>query len=151
MKKIMRKDERRNYLINPKFQWSMVGIFIGISLIINIIYFISMSYSFNEFQAIGRELKLPPDGQFFKFINHQEGQFTKVFLWTSGISSVILVIFGVLLSHKIAGPIYRISEDLKSMIKDGKLKTVQFRKGDFFIEMTEIFNSFISSIKDKMK
>ena len=149
MKIVKSKNERKNYLINPKFQLSMVGIFIGIALIINIIYFLSITYSFHEIVAAGNKANLPENGQFFKFIHSLENRFTSIFLWTSLISASILVVFGILLSHKIAGPIYRINEDLRSMTKDGKLRTLHFRKGDFFVETTETFNNFIKSLNNK--
>jgi nitrogen fixation/metabolism regulation signal transduction histidine kinase len=149
MKIVKKHDERKNYLINPKFQLSIVGIFIGIALIINMINFLSITYSFHEIIAAGNQANLPENSPFFKFIHSQENHFTSIFLWTSLISATTLVIFGILLSHKIAGPIYRINEDLKAMTKDGKLKTLHFRKGDFFVETTETFNNFIKSLENK--
>lgn len=147
VKVVKKKDDRKNFLINPTFQLSMVGIFIAISLIVNLIYFYSMNISFEEFVNLGKQLGLPKESQFFKFIGHQKNQFTNIFLTTSLLSSAILIIFGILLSHKIAGPVFRITEDLKSMIKDKKIKEVHFRKGDFFIELTETFNIFLKSYK----
>ena len=152
VKVVTKKDDRKNYLINPAFQLSIVGIFIGISLIVNLIYFYSMNISFEEFLTLGKQLGLPKNSQFFKFIGHQKNQFTNIFLTTSLLSSLILIIFGILLSHKIAGPVYRMTEDLKTMIKDKKIKEVHFRRGDFFIELTETFNKFLHSYKkDKNK
>ena len=111
-----------------------------------------MNISFEEFLTLGKQLGLPKNSQFFKFIGHQKNQFTNIFLTTSLLSSLILIIFGILLSHKIAGPVYRMTEDLKTMIKDKKIKEVHFRRGDFFIELTETFNKFLHSYKkDKNK
>ena len=152
MKVLKKKDDRKNYLINPTFQLTIVGIFIGISLIVNLIYFFSMSISFEEFFSLGKQLGLPKESQFFKFITHQKDKFTNIFLATSLLSSLVLIIFGILLSHKIAGPVYRMTEDLKEMTKNKKTKEVHFRKGDFFIELTETFNNFLDSHqKDKSK
>ena len=80
MKVVKKKDDRKTYLINPSFQLTIVGIFIGISLVVNIIYFISMNFSFEEFFALGKELGLPQNSQFFKFISHQKDKFTNIFL-----------------------------------------------------------------------
>ena len=152
MKVVNKKNDRKNYLINPTFQLTIVGVFIGISIIVNLIYFFSMNISFEEFFSLGKQLGLPKESQFFKFITHQKDKFTNIFLVTSLLSSVVLIIFGILLSHKIAGPVYRITEDLKEMIKNKKTKEVHFRKGDFFIELTETFNNFLDSHqKDKNK
>ena len=152
MKVVKKKDDRKTYLINPTFQLTIVGIFIGISLVVNLIYFFSMNFSFDEFFALGKELGLPQNSQFFKFISHQKDKFTNIFLATSLLSSVVLIIFGILLSHKIAGPVYRITEDLKAMIESKTTKEVHVRKGDFFIELSKTFNEFLnSSNKDKGK
>ena len=106
-----------------------------------------MSISFEEFFSLGKQLGLPKESQFFKFITHQKDKFTNIFLVTSLLSSLVLIIFGILLSHKIAGPVYRMTEDLKEMIKNKETKEVHFRKGDFFIELTETFNNFLDSHK----
>ena len=102
MKIVEKKNDRKSYLINPSFQLTMVSIFIGISLIVNLIYFFSMKVSFEEFLTLGQQLGLPKESDFFKFIGHQKDQFTKIFLGTSLISSILLIIFGILLSHKVA-------------------------------------------------
>ena len=56
MKIVEKKNDRKSYLINPSFQLTMVSIFIGISLIVNLIYFFSMKVSFEEFLTLGGNL-----------------------------------------------------------------------------------------------
>ena len=49
-------------------------------------------------------------------------------------------------------PVHRVTEDLKDMIKNKEIKSIHFRKGDFFPELLETLNKFLDSLKkDKEK
>ena len=65
---------------------------------------------------------------------------------------LMIVIFGLFESHKMAGPIYRIKNTLKDAI-DGKhkLEDIKFtlRKGDELKDLVDSFNEFIEKVTKK--
>jgi len=60
----------------------------------------------------------------------------------------IVFIICIILSHKIAGPIYKLSKFLKLVGEGHALDTVHFRQGDYFPELEENYNLAIKKIKE---
>ena len=50
---------------------------------------------------------------------------------------------GFVISHRIAGPLYRFNNHLNKIAETGEFGPIKFRDGDFFIELTESFNKAI--------
>jgi hypothetical protein len=51
-----------------------------------------------------------------------------------------LFIFTIFLSHKIAGPMYKLTSHLEGIRKGGEVKPVFFRSGDYFHEVADEVN-----------
>jgi hypothetical protein len=66
----------------------------------------------------------------------------QIFLATSIITFLTIAVGGLVLSHKVAGPLYRLTQHLKRSSPEN-IKPVQFRKGDYFPEIQDAFNEFI--------
>jgi len=141
MDTIHNKKTRRNYLINPNFQWKMIRWMTILSIATSFIYFISNFVFFSNLKALGVSQHLSVNSLYFKFINQQQYRMNLIFLITTLIAIVIIVGFGIYSSHRIAGPIYRMCKHLKeSDPKD--FSSVKFRKNDFFPELADSFNDF---------
>jgi hypothetical protein len=63
----------------------------------------------------------------------------------------ILLVGGLYISHRIAGPIYRFQKELQDMsdVSPVELKTIHFRKGDYFPELADTFNHLVEIWKKK--
>lgn len=59
---------------------------------------------------------------------------------------VLLVIMGIFVTHRIAGPVYRVQKDIERVLRGEKGVRVKFRKGDSFPELAEKVNSLIERI-----
>ena len=92
----------------------------------------------NEAQAAG----LSPDHVFYTYLEEQKINMNQIFIITSIVTFVTIIAGGLFLSHKVAGPLYRLTEHLKNS-NFQEIKPVQFRKGDYFPEVEEAFNEFI--------
>ena len=145
----MKNNKRKNYLINPKFQIRVTMYFIILAIINIIVFYGCVYYFFDIFYSKGTEIGLPKNHVFFMFIEDQITQMNSVFFIMSVITVAILFIAGVLISHRIAGPMYRLDQDLQQMAKSKKLDTVKFRKKDFFQEIPESFNKVVESFKGR--
>lgn len=139
------KSRRKDYLINPKFQLRFSGYFISFFLITIMIFIGTINFFFWKFKQIGIEVNLPPNHVFFTFINEQQVYLNLILSIVGLVVLVVMSIGGILLSHKIAGPLYRFCQDLKKLEKNN-LKEIKFRKGDFFLEVSEEFNKFLERI-----
>jgi magnesium-transporting ATPase (P-type) len=140
-----RQRKKRSLLINPKFQWTLIGYAAVTALLVLFSVYGLFTFGFSEFNNIGNQAGLPPDHIYFQFIKMQEATFLRVIAAIAVVIGLILTVGGLILSHKIAGPIYRMQKEFNGMSgKDPlEIKEIQFRKGDFFPELADSFNVLV--------
>jgi hypothetical protein len=61
-------------------------------------------------------------------------------LLSCAVIGILAVVSGVLFSHRIAGPIYRLNQQMEKDAKLREVNLVSFRKGDFFPELAGSYN-----------
>ena len=145
----MAKNQRKVYLINPSFQLRVTSYFIILAVVNILVFYGCVYHFFDVFVSKGTEIGLPKNHVFFMFMEDQVAQMTSIFIFTSLITVFILLVAGVLISHRIAGPMYRLNMDLKEMAKNKELKSLKFRNKDFFQEIPESFNQVVESFNSK--
>jgi hypothetical protein len=141
--------KKSSILINPKFQWTLIGYASAVAVLILIAVYGLFSFGFHEFTLIGAQAGLPADHVYFQFIKMQEGTFHRVLLVLALVVALILVVGGLVVSHKIAGPVYRMKKEFTEMQNKTpvELKKIHFRKGDFFPELADTYNQLIDKLK----
>ena len=142
---------RKNFLINPKFQLSFMGYTIGISMITIGFFYAADAYFFWKFGQLGQGLGLPSNHVFFQFLDEQRS--TKNFYYgiASGVAVTFLAVWGMLLSHRVAGPLYRLSKHASLVAMGGTRSDVRFRKGDFFQEVADAYNAQMKRYREEVK
>ena len=139
----MSKENRsfKNYLIYPSFQWRLVMMTLGVSLICVLSLLIFQFYAFQELIDIGVEYQLPASHPFFLFLKQFQESFYVVLCSSLAVSVVFSVVFGLLISHKVAGPLVKLRKHCDD-VADGKKADgpVQFRSGDFFQDVADAYN-----------
>ncbi len=136
-------NRRKSFLINPNFQINVISKVVILALINNLIFFTAVRYFFKDLQATALKIGLPKNHIFFTFLESQYIDMLWLIFIASFISFCLIVVFGVLISHKIAGPLYRLSQDLISMSEGEGAREILFRKGDYFQELKQAVNQFI--------
>ena len=61
----------------------------------------------------------------------------------------VIVACSIVLTHKIAGPLYRLETTLQKLAKGEDVDYIQIRKKDQLKELTSTINDLIRSLKDK--
>ena len=133
---------RKVILINKPFQYSILGYFSCLSLILISIFYSTIWYFFSNLRKEAASVGLPPDHVFFTFIDQQKSNIDKVFIISSVVALIVILLGGLILSHKVAGPLYRLTQHLKGHSK-ANITPVKFRKGDYFPEIEDAFNEFL--------
>ncbi len=54
---------------------------------------------------------------------------------------------GIFLSHRVAGPIYRLRKTLRQITQERKPQSVRFRKGDYTHELAKDFNDAMKALE----
>lgn len=145
MKNQQTQWKRRNYLVNPGFQLRfMFYVACGVLTGFAVIYITNLWY-LNMLVEQGRELGLDPGSVYFEFVDHQRKLMNIAFLVVCTTVFAVLMVAGLLLSHKIAGPVYRVQKYTREVIAGEEPPgPVSLRKGDFFPELATIVNDLVA-------
>jgi len=136
----MTPNRRKIRLINPPFQlrfllWTSLA-----AVLVFLTFFVSHKYFFSSFVRQGVDAGLPPDHVFFRFLEKQEQTLDMIFLTVAVGGSLIITYFSLRVSHRIAGPLYRLNKHMDAVAAGQTTSDVAFRTGDFFPELAESYN-----------
>lgn len=133
-------ENRKIFLINPRFQLSVLGFMVGMSALAIVIFYGANAYFFYKFAQTGRALGLPPEHVFFQFLREQNRDMNWIFGITSVMVLATLSLGGLILSHRVAGPLYRLRRHMQDVAEGRTTADVRFRRKDFFPEIAEWYN-----------
>lgn len=132
-------NRRKKYFIAPEFQYKIIALFIMASLTILLIIYIFNSYYFEYFILRGQELHLKKGHVYYRLLSEQKDKMDNIFFILGTCIVLFNSIIGILLSHRIAGPLYRLRMYFtKKEFTQGK--ELSFRKGDFFQDIPKAVN-----------
>ncbi|MCX8093605.1 MAG: HAMP domain-containing protein [Candidatus Goldbacteria bacterium] len=136
--------KRRQYIIDKKFQFKYL--FYILTMMISTVLIVSFTIFFIIWDKIIKEFFYIPDAA---------KKLSDIFISTSQILiipvAILLVIFSmisILLSHKIAGPIYRVRKIAEELKKGNLNIQVRFRKDDELHNLADALNNMIFGIKN---
>lgn len=142
-------NQRKNFIINPKLQYSFLAFSLVMSLVSISIFYLATLYLFWRFEQAGYSVGIPEGHIFYRFIDNQRSVMNTILLIAAPIITLVTCYTGIKFSHRVAGPIYRLTKHLEDLNGTNELKEVRFRKKDFFGELQNEFNKFIKGKDDK--
>ncbi|MBC75436.1 MAG: hypothetical protein CME64_05410 [Halobacteriovoraceae bacterium] len=139
---------RRKFLINTDFQFPFIARMVVVNLLTMAILFIGLYLIFYRFNFLGNELGFEADHRFYEFVREQFVIISALFLGAALSSSLVLAVYAVFLSHRIAGPL----ENLKIRFKQLKANAPKncktcFRKDDFFHDLASAYNDHLDNVQ----
>lgn len=139
--------KRRNYFINRKFQASfavkfMVLLLVEILLIAGLFAYISGNTLTTGYSD--SVLTIERTSSYFLF-----PMVIIVVMTAVGIGIAGMVMF-ILLSHRMAGPLYRFEKDLTEISRGNLSKRITLRKTDEFTSLKEVINTVMSNFDGKI-
>jgi hypothetical protein len=139
------KNRRLKLLINRGFQLPFLAYTSGICGVILLIFFCANQYFFWRFAQKGLSLGLPPEHTFFVFLREQQFSMNLIYLVSAVLVTAATLFYGLYLSNRVAGPLYRLQMHLKSWLAGERQSTLKFRKNDFF---QDIASSVDTALKE---
>ncbi len=136
----MNKHRRRTYLIKTGLQLRYMGIIISTMLLVAfgvgwVIYHTSWSRIANT-----PDLTLDKLSDIFDTVNGILMHWIVVFV-------LAIAILSIFVSHKIAGPVYRLEETSKLIASGDLTQQIQLRQGDELKDLQEAFNQMSESLR----
>jgi HAMP domain-containing protein len=142
---------RRIYLVDPDFQYGLIRKFsiIAVLIIIMALSFLAIVHQLygnvqievvqpDPFAVSGSITTVPAQATLLKLI-------WPVLLICVAVALVFTFFYGVVISHRMAGPIYRIRKVLDKMAQGDLSTQVHLRKKDDFNALAEGINNLIKS------
>lgn len=136
---------RLQKLVNPRFQFHFAFNCLVPMLTMTVVFWLILETFIMKMISIGKGQGLPANHEFFQLIQTQRSELLYILVIFSLVLIVLFFLWGLLYSHRIAGPIYKLTKwldetkDLQAAINN----PVQFRKNDLFQEIPESLNKFL--------
>lgn len=150
-KKILSKlsppSNRKRVLVYPRFQLSIIGINIGLALFMVLIFYIENVYLYSRFRE--SDLKnAQAFSQLYYTLASEKALVNLIFTLTAVSIVVLMVIFGLILSHRVSGPLVKLKNHMDSIANGQQPTPVRFRKNDYFRDISESFNQMLERLKN---
>lgn len=139
------KFKRTKYLVSTQFQLRYVGIILLLMLVTAVICSYTIYYT--VMVLIGEKLSnVYPQGRLIAIINTVNLRI----LFSLLLITPVVTAIGIYLSHKIAGPIYRIEKFLDDMALGNLASRIVLRKGDELMSVADKINILSDSLRATM-
>lgn len=124
---------RRVYIVESKFQWTVVIYTFAISLLTSIVHItISQLIAIDHIQQL-TSLSMVNVGPKLAIAG------IIVFLY------LCIFIIAILFSNRLAGPLYRLRRHMKDVAEGKKTPRLSFRKNDYYSNLQESYNNLLES------
>ena len=146
------KSRRKLKLISPKFQIKFIIFFSAFLVISFLTSAIIVNLFFLKLKSLAMTTGMDTDSVIYNFIDKQQFDLNTMMAITGSATLIIFIAAIIYFSHRIAGGIYRVVEDLK-MIAGGKkeLHKLKVRENDYFQELPEAINQTFESFEHDVK
>jgi len=132
---------RRRYLVS-RLQIKYAGLILGVAFCVAIMCSYVVYYS--SMLIMGDKLaRVYPQGMLVGIVNTVN---TRILLSLLLVSPLIILI-GILVSHRIAGPVYRIQRSLGTIAAGDLSLSIRLRKGDEMKDLADGVNSLIEQLR----
>ena len=127
----MTKYKRRIKLIRPRLQLKLTGWFLSVTVIGLLLQYMLFGYFLTQLA-----LQLPGQGGYL--VAQADGMLLKALGLTAVLVLPLTVAVGILVTFRVAGPVYRFEQHLGSLARGEDPGTCSIRKGDVVMDRTGI-------------
>lgn len=139
------KTSRASLLINKPFQIRFIFYSIFLVVLVAVIVAGSNLYFFQGLLDEAAKVGVGNADPFYQYLLDTRQRLVVASVVASLLIGVVIIIMSLLLSHRVAGPIYHLVTYLQKK-RDGEIQgPLQFRDKDFFPELASSLNQYIES------
>lgn len=142
-----KKFKRSIILVNPKFQFSFIKHSFFMTLFVLITFYLFKIYIFWEIKDIAYETGVPHAHDFVKILDQRSFIIDISFLILAINVICMIAAWGLWLSHRVAGPIYRIRNEVKKIVEGRPLSRINIRDHDYFHDLKDSINLLIEHFR----
>lgn len=141
------QHRRKIFLINKNFQFRFAFYVCSWLFALSLVYPLII---YNVFEFFFRYMSSVPNGPTLAAIQSTR----KEVLWLLALLQIVFLVvtflISIFISHRIAGPLYKLSLFFEG-VKQGKFSAIlRFRKNDHFQDLAADYNAMMQTVSDKM-
>jgi len=125
-------------LIDPKFQMKYTLIIVAVGVVVSAV----LGYFIYYLTAENRDL-LGIDAELMPHVEQQDSHYMLMLIGFVVVMALFLFLWGILITHRVAGPIFIISRYLRELGEGRPPQTRPLRRGD---ELKEFFDTFSATV-----
>ena len=133
---------RRTFLVDPGFQLKYSLILGGAGVVAGLACAATMHLAHRQLLA---DLSLPP--ALVAELSSRNQELLWIVMATALLSGILLALLGVFITHKIAGPVYALTQSAASLAQGRYPMTRSLRKSDELKDFFELFQKSIDSLR----
>lgn len=133
---------RRIKLIKPRLQLKLIGVFVGLSALGFLLQSLHVGLRLSELAA-----SVPEGGSYLMAVMPELP--IEILLVSFGMLLPLTIAVGILVTFRIAGPVYRFESYLKSVLRGEEIGPCRIRKGDEFQELCELLNQVTAALREQ--
>jgi nitrogen fixation/metabolism regulation signal transduction histidine kinase len=150
------KRKLRNYLLDKRFQLKYTGMVVGVTLVVtSILGALAYQESMGQTEAMQVQLAMQPDldpqavASLEAFGKERDRQMLAAIIGGIGILAVALGLTGIVVTHKMVGPAYKMRM-LLAKVASGRLRVDGgLRKGDELQDVFNAFNDMVTNLRER--
>ena len=132
--------KRRIKIIKPRFQLKLVGIFVGLSALSVLLQSVLLAHRLTQLSV-----EVPVGGQYV--VDALPGLISEIIVFAFGLVLPLIFAVGVLITHRIAGPVYRFEQHLSAIARGEDVGPCRIRDGDELVELCDLINRAVERMR----
>jgi hypothetical protein len=139
---MQKHEQRRDRLVRPRLQLRLILAFLGVAVMALLLQFVLFASVISTAAS-----ELPQDGQIL--LERTTGLSITIFLVSLGVLLPLCFFVGVLVTFRVAGPLYRFEKYLESVARGEDPGTCRIRKGDDLQELCAVLNAAMDRVRSR--
>lgn len=139
-------QKRKIYLINRPFQIKFSLLISIIVVLISLVFPIAVYDIMNSFIDFAHN----HNPSAVTSITAQKKEILLNIIFSQAVIAAVFFLVSIFFSHKIAGPLYKLSMHLEKIRSHNRPGKLFFRKGDYFQDLAEDINKTFSSLSEEV-
>jgi hypothetical protein len=135
------KERRRIKLIKPRLQMKLVGVFVGLSGLGFLLQSLHVGLRLSELAS-----SVPEGGTYLMAVMPELP--LEILLVSFGMLLPLTIAVGILVTFRIAGPVYRFEKYLTQVINGEEVGPCRIRDGDEFQELCDLINQATAKLRE---
>ena len=138
---------RKQYLVNTRLQLTLILGANALAIISALLLITLMYYGQTHLENYVTGLNIAPGHPALQYIAEQQKQFERMAILVVLVQLLVFNVTALLLSHRLAGPLFRLERHLKTVGEGGEPADVHFRKGDLYRQLADECNKVMARLR----